>query len=80
MEADALTEMTDAEVAGAEIEVTEAVIFVVVVPSAAGDEDAYESANELRNLPRNLQSPRKSDMCMIPVHASADAPGEALAM
>lgn len=80
MGADALTEMTAAEVAGAEIEVTEAVIFVVVVPSAAGDEGAYGSADELRNLPRNLQSLHKLDMCMIPVHASADAPGEALEM
>lgn len=47
-EADALAEM-----AAAEIEVTEAAIVAVVVPSAAGDEDAYGSADELRSLPRN---------------------------
>lgn len=53
VEADALTEMAAAGVAVAEIEVAEVVIVVVVFPSAAGDEDAYGSADELRSLPRN---------------------------
>ena len=51
--ADALTEAAAAEVAVAEIEVTEAVIVVVVDLSAAGDEDAYGSEDELHSLPRS---------------------------
>lgn len=61
VEADAPIEMAAAaaaaaaaaEVAAAEIEVIEVVIVVVAVPSAAGDEDACGSADELRSLPRN---------------------------
>lgn len=79
-EAEAQTEMAAAEVVVAEIEVTAVVIAVVVIPWAAGDEDAYGSADELRSLPRNSLSLRKLDMCMIPVHAFVDAPGEVLEM
>lgn len=53
VEADAPEEGAAAEAAAAEIEVIMAVIAVAVVPSAAGDEDACGSADELRSLPRN---------------------------
>lgn len=80
VQADAPTEAAASAVAErvvAEIGAIEAVIVVAVVPSS-GVVDAYGSADELHSLPRSSQSLHKLDMCTIPVHASADAPAEAL--